>query len=59
MILFNLGLTYGFTALGDQSGTKFPQAFMHQEGVEDSPYYDYVGGICLVGGCVAGWLVCM
>jgi hypothetical protein len=28
MILFNIGLTYGFTALGDQTGTTLPAAYM-------------------------------
>jgi hypothetical protein len=28
MILFNIGLTYGFTALGDQTGMTLPAAFM-------------------------------
>lgn len=28
MILFNIGLTYGFTALGDQTGMTLPAAFL-------------------------------
>jgi hypothetical protein len=28
MTLFNIGLTYGFTSLGDQSGLLLPSAFL-------------------------------
>lgn len=28
MILFNIGLTYGFTALGNQTGMTLPAAFL-------------------------------
>eukprot|EP00197_Chlamydomonas_leiostraca_P002188 CAMPEP_0202858004 /NCGR_PEP_ID=MMETSP1391-20130828/714_1 /ASSEMBLY_ACC=CAM_ASM_000867 /TAXON_ID=1034604 /ORGANISM="Chlamydomonas leiostraca, Strain SAG 11-49" /LENGTH=800 /DNA_ID=CAMNT_0049536869 /DNA_START=238 /DNA_END=2641 /DNA_ORIENTATION=- len=48
MILFNLGLTYGFTALGDQAGTMLPAAYLEVPGIPRSPYYGYVGGIFLV-----------
>ncbi|KAG2443239.1 hypothetical protein HYH02_009312 [Chlamydomonas schloesseri] len=48
MIAFNIGLTYGFTALGDQAGTLLPAAYMAVPGQPDSPYYSYVGGIVLI-----------
>ncbi|GFR49173.1 hypothetical protein Agub_g11195 [Astrephomene gubernaculifera] len=48
MILFNIGLTYGFTALGDQAGTLLPAAYLQLEEEPKSPYYSYAGGIVLV-----------
>ncbi|KAF5832814.1 hypothetical protein DUNSADRAFT_11187 [Dunaliella salina] len=48
MILFNLGLTYGFNALGNQAGTLLPAAYLDVEQEAKSPYYDYIGGIFLV-----------
>jgi len=39
MIVFNLGLTYGLSALGSQSGGLVPAAFTTLEAVEDSPLY--------------------
>ncbi|PNH01042.1 hypothetical protein TSOC_013096, partial [Tetrabaena socialis] len=48
MIMFNIGLTYGFTALGDQAGTLLPAAYLEIDGEPLSPYYSYVGGIVLV-----------
>ncbi len=48
MIAFNIGLTYGFTALGDQAGTLLPAAYMAIPGEPKSPYYSFVGGIVLI-----------
>jgi len=48
-ILFNLGLTYGFTALGNQAGVLLPSAYIEVENEPRSPFYDYIGGIFLVG----------
>ncbi|KAG2443441.1 hypothetical protein HXX76_001799 [Chlamydomonas incerta] len=48
MIAFNIGLTYGFTALGDQAGTLLPAAYMAIPGEPKSPYYSFVGGIILI-----------
>eukprot|EP00967_Tisochrysis_lutea_P128556 scaffold219946_cov30-Tisochrysis_lutea.AAC.2 len=53
-ILFNLGLTYGFTALGNQAGTLLPAAYLSVEDEAKSPYYDYIGGIFLVSVGLAG-----
>jgi hypothetical protein len=39
MIMFNLGLTYGLSALGSQSGGLVPAAFTQIEAVDDSPLY--------------------
>jgi hypothetical protein len=41
------GLTYGFTALGNQTGTTLPASFLKVPGLPDSPYYSYAGGITL------------
>lgn len=41
------GLTYGFSSLGDQAGSKLPLAYIGKESDPKSPYYDYVGGIFL------------
>jgi hypothetical protein len=39
MIVFNLGLTYGLSALGSQSGGLVPAAFTRIETVDGSPLY--------------------
>jgi len=39
MIVFNLGLSYGLSKLGGQSGGLVPAAFTQIEAVEDSPLY--------------------
>lgn len=43
MILFNLGLTYGFTALGDMTGTWLPTSFIQLPYAPGSPYYSVAG----------------
>ena len=45
MIIFNLGLTYGLSKLGEQSGGLVPAAFMGLENVKDSPLYIYGLGL--------------
>lgn len=39
MMLFNMGLTWGFTSLGDKSGSLLPSAFMATADEPGSPYY--------------------
>ncbi|MBT4161446.1 MAG: DUF1538 family protein, partial [Gammaproteobacteria bacterium] len=39
MIVFSLGLSYGLSKLGSQSGGLVPAAFTHINAVEDSPLY--------------------
>lgn len=45
MIMFSLGLTYGLSRLGAESGSLIPSAFVQIEGVRDSPLYMYGVGI--------------
>ncbi len=45
MIIFNLGLTYGLSTLGNQSGTTLPSAFIHLTHIDGSPFYWYALGI--------------
>jgi len=45
MCTFNVGLTYGLAALGDQSGGLVPAAFVQLGAVEGSPLYSYGLGI--------------
>ena len=40
MIVFNLGLTYGLTSLGEQTGSTVPAAFVNLEAIKDSPLFD-------------------
>lgn len=47
MILFNLGLTYGFSALSDMTGTWLPTSFLALSYAPGSPYYSVAGGIAL------------
>lgn len=48
MIMFNIGLTYGFTALGDQTGTTLPAAYREVPWYDWSPKYSYAVGLILV-----------
>lgn len=43
MILFKLGLSYGFTALGDMTGTWLPSSFLKLPYAPGSPYYSVAG----------------
>jgi hypothetical protein len=47
MCIFNLGLTYGLSALGASAGSLIPAAFMAIDGVEKSPLYIYQVGLVL------------
>jgi len=48
MTLFNIGLSFGFTALGDQSGVLLPSAFLETSSFPGSPYYAKGPGIAIV-----------
>lgn len=45
MIVFSIGLTFGLTTLGNQSGSIMPAAFMSIEDVPGSPLYVYMLGL--------------
>jgi hypothetical protein len=47
MVIFNLGLSYGLSKLGGQSGALIPGAFMGMEGFSGSPLYNYQLGILI------------
>ena len=47
MVVFNLGLSYGLSKLGGQSGGLVPAAFTQIEAVEDSPLYFVAFGISI------------
>jgi hypothetical protein len=47
MIIFNLGLSYGLSKLGGQSGALIPGAFMEMEGFGGSPLYTYLLGVLI------------
>lgn len=55
MILFNLGLSYGLTRLGSQSGSLVPAAFIKLEHVADSPLYVFSLGLFIAG--LFAWLL--
>ncbi len=54
MCVFNIGLTYGLTALGSNAGSLVPAAFMEIAGVE-SPLYVYSVGLVLA--LVFAWVL--
>lgn len=45
--IFNMGLTYGLSRLGGESGSLLPAAFTHIAEVETSPIYIYILGLIL------------
>ena len=47
MIIFNLGLTYGLSKLGAQSGSIVPAAFTAISGFETSPLYSWLVGLMI------------
>ena len=50
MCIFNVGLTYGLGAIGSQTGSALPAAFMQLPIVENSPHYpEIVGFVICVG----------
>jgi hypothetical protein len=50
MIVFNLGLTFGLSKLGEQSGSLVPAAFTVLELVKDSPLYTIFIGLFIAIG---------
>ncbi len=48
MCIFNVGLTYGLSALGANAGSLVPTAFMEVSGVPASPLYAYAVGLGLI-----------
>lgn len=48
MCIFNLGLTYGLSNLGDHVGKLVPAAFLEVPGIEISPIYIFIVGEVLV-----------
>jgi len=55
MIIFNLGLSYGLSKLGGQSGGLVPGAFMDIKGFSGSPLYTYLLGILIA--VVFAWIL--
>ncbi|MCP5011441.1 MAG: DUF1538 domain-containing protein, partial [Aestuariibacter sp.] len=55
MIIFNLGLSYGLSKLGGQSGGLIPGAFMGIEGFNGSPLYSYLLGILIA--VIFAWIL--
>ena len=55
MIVFNLGLTYGLSLLGEQAGSLVPSAFTFLEDVADSPLYSATVGLFIAIGFA--WLL--
>jgi hypothetical protein len=47
MMFFNVGLTYGLSKLGAQSGGIAPAAFLKINGVAGSPLYNWATGVAL------------
>ena len=47
MMMFNIGLTYGLSKLGAQSGGIAPAAFVKISGVSGSPFYNWWTGVAL------------
>jgi hypothetical protein len=45
MIIFNLGLSYGLSKLGGQSGSLVPAAFLKLDHLHDSPLFTYGIGV--------------
>lgn len=55
MIIFNIGLSYGLSKLGEQSGGLVPAAFSQLEFVTSSPLYSYIVGITVA--LIFAWLL--
>jgi hypothetical protein len=49
MIVFNLGLTFGLSALGNQAGEILPAAYLEVKGEEDSPFFSASAGLIIIG----------
>ena len=50
MCIFNVGLTYGLGAIGSQTGSVLPAAFMQLESIKHSPIFSEIFGLALVIG---------
>lgn len=50
MIIFNIGLTYGLSKLGAQSGGIIPAAFANISTVDASPLYGWLAGLIIAVG---------
>jgi hypothetical protein len=55
MIIFNVGLSYGLSKLGEQSGGLVPAAFSQLEFVTSSPLYPYSVGLTVA--LIFAWLL--
>tara|TARA_R110002073_G_scaffold2257_8_gene15530 strand:- start:1251 stop:3038 length:1788 start_codon:yes stop_codon:yes gene_type:complete len=55
MVVFNLGLSYGLSKLGGQSGGLVPAAFSELNGVDGSPLYNL--GVGVLVALVFAWLL--
>jgi hypothetical protein len=55
MCIFNLGLSYGLSALGGSAGELVPAAFMEIDSAEGSPLYRYAVGLTLA--LVFAWVL--
>lgn len=55
MCVFNLGLSYGLSALGGSAGQLVPAAFMELDGAQGSPLYRYAVGLTLA--LVFAWVL--
>lgn len=55
MIVFNLGLTYGLSLLGEQAGSLVPAAFTVLEDIAESPLYSVFVGLFIAIGFA--WLL--
>lgn len=55
MILFNLGLTYGLSKLGGQSGGLIPGAFTRIPAIGGSPLFGFFAGVILA--CLFAWVL--
>ena len=53
MIIFNVGLTYGLSKLGGQSGSIIPAAFTQVSGIDSSPLFHYSFGLVVALGFAA------
>ena len=50
MCIFNVGLTYGLGAIGSQTGSALPSAFMQLPIIENSPHYPQIVGFAICVG---------
>ncbi len=55
MCIFNIGLKYGLSALGEQAGTLIPGAFTQIPQMPDAPLYNSAIGMVIA--CVFAWVL--